>query len=76
MPQRYGWEQTQVKSRVPANFLVGTFQDLGTLKDFNWFVSIVLSELKDNRSPCTVACTAIPQMGRLALLMIGLVPRP
>ncbi len=57
-------------------FSVGIFQDLSTLKDCNWIVSMVKSDLKDNRSPGTVACAVIPQLGRLALWMIGLVPRP
>ncbi len=41
------------------NFSVGIFQDLCTLKDFNWIFSMVKSDLKDNRSPGTVACAAI-----------------
>ncbi len=57
------------------NFSVGIFQDLSTLKDFNWTVSMVKIDLKDNRSPGTVACAVIPRLGRLALWMIGLVPR-
>jgi hypothetical protein len=48
------------------NFSVGIFQDLSTLKEFNWIVSMVKSDLKDNRSPGTVACAVIPQLGRLA----------
>ena len=55
------------------NFSVGIFQDLSTLKDFNWIVSMVKSDL--NRSPGTVACAVILRLGRLALWMIGLVPR-
>ncbi len=51
------------------NFSVGIFQD------FNWIFSVVKSDLKDNRSPDTVACAVIPRLGRLALWMIGLVPR-
>ena len=57
------------------NFSVGIFQVLSTLKDFNLIVSMVKSDLKDNRSPGTVACAVIPRLGRLALWMIGLVPR-
>jgi hypothetical protein len=57
------------------NFSVGIFQDLSTLKDYNWIVSMVKSDLKDNRSPGTVACAVIPRLGKLALWMIGLVPR-
>jgi hypothetical protein len=57
------------------NFSVGIFQDLSILKNYNWIVSMVKSDLKDNRSPGTVTCAVIPQLGRLALWMIGLVPR-
>ncbi len=57
------------------NFSVEIFQDLSTLKDFHWIVSMVKSDLKDNRSPGTVACAVIPRLGRLALWMFGLVPR-
>jgi hypothetical protein len=57
------------------NFSVGIFQDLSTLEDFNWIVSMVKSDLKDNRSSGTVACAVIPRLGRLALRMFGLVPR-
>jgi hypothetical protein len=57
------------------NFSVGIFQDLSTLKNFNWIVSMVKSDLKDNRSPGTVASAVIPRLGRLALWMFGLVPR-
>jgi hypothetical protein len=57
------------------NFSVGIFQDLSILKDFKWIVSIIKCDLKDNRSPGTVACAVIPQLGRLALWMTGLVPR-
>jgi hypothetical protein len=57
------------------NFSVGIFQDLSTLKDFNWIVSMVKSDLKDNRSPGTVASAVILHLGRLALWMFGLVPR-
>jgi hypothetical protein len=57
------------------NFSAGIFQDLSTLEDFNWIVSMVKSDLKDNRSPGTVACAVIPRLGRLALWMFGLVPR-
>jgi hypothetical protein len=45
------------------------------LKDYNWIVTMVKSDLKDNRSPGTVACAVIPQLGRLSLWMFGLVPR-
>ena len=61
--------------RYRQNFSVGIFQDLSTLKNYNWIVSMVKSDLKDNRSPGTVACAVIPRLGRLALWMIGLVPR-
>jgi hypothetical protein len=57
------------------NFSVGIFQDLSTLKAYNWIVTMVKSDLKDNRSPGTVACAVILQLGRLALWMFGLVPR-
>ena len=57
------------------NFSVGIFQDLSTLEDFNWIVSMVKSDLKDNRSPGTVASAVIPRLGGLALWMFGLVPR-
>jgi hypothetical protein len=57
------------------NFSVGIFQDLSTLEDYNWIVSMVKSDLKDNRSPGTVAWAVIPQLGRLAVWMFGLVPR-
>ncbi len=74
MHQSHDWElQTWVQS--PVNFSVGIFQDLSTLKDYNWIVSMVKSDLKDNRSPGTVACAVIPRLGRLALWMFGLVPR-
>jgi hypothetical protein len=36
---------------------------------------MVKSDLKDNRSPGTVACAVILQLERLALWMIVLVPR-
>jgi hypothetical protein len=36
---------------------------------------MVKSDLKDNRSPGTVACAVIPWLGRLVLWTIGLVPR-
>jgi hypothetical protein len=61
--------------RYPGNFSVGIFLDLSTLKDYNWIVSMVKSDLKDNRSPGAVACAVIPQLGRLALWRFGLVPR-
>jgi hypothetical protein len=57
------------------NFSVRIFQELGTLKDFNWIVSMVKRDLKDKRSPGTVACAVIPRLGRLVLGMIDLVPR-
>jgi hypothetical protein len=57
------------------NFSSGIFQDLSTLKDYNWIVTMVKSDLKDNRSPGAAACAVIPQLGRLALWMFGLVPR-
>ncbi len=57
------------------NFSVGIFQDLSTLKDYDWIVSKVKSDLKDNRSPGTVACAVILRLGRLALWMFALVPR-
>jgi hypothetical protein len=57
------------------NFSVGISQDLSTLEDYNWIVSMVKSDLKDNRSPGTVAWAVIPQLGRLAVWMFGLVPR-
>jgi hypothetical protein len=56
------------------NFSVGIFQDVSTLEDFNWIVSMVKSDLKDNRSPGTVACAVIPRLGRLAFWMFGIVP--
>jgi hypothetical protein len=34
--------------RDRQNFSVGIFQDLSALKDFNWIVSMVKSDLKDN----------------------------
>ncbi len=40
-----------VKSIVPSNFLVGIFQDLSTLTDFNWIVSMVKRDLTDT---CTI----------------------
>ncbi len=40
--------------------LVLIFQDLITLKDFNYFVAIVKSDLKGNRSPGTLTCAVIP----------------
>ncbi len=52
------------------NISAGIFQDLGTLKDFNWIVSMVKSDLKDYRSPITVACAVIPPLARLVLWMI------
>jgi hypothetical protein len=57
------------------NFSVKIFQDLSTLKDFQSIVSMVKSDLKDNRSPGTVVCAVIPRLVRLALWMFGLVPR-
>ena len=76
MHKSHDWEQTLVQSLVLAKFSVGIFQNLSTLKDFNWIVSMVKkSDLKDNRSPGTVACAVIPRLGRLALWMIGLVSR-
>ncbi len=57
------------------NFSVGIFLDLSTLKYYNWIVRMVKSDLKDNRPPGTVACAVIPQLGRLALWIFGLVPR-
>ena len=36
---------------------------------------MVKSDLKDNISPGIVACAVVPRLGRLALWMIGLVPR-
>jgi hypothetical protein len=56
--------------RYRRNFFVEIFHDLSTLKDFNWSVSMVRNDLKDNRSPGTVAYSVIPQLGRLALWMI------
>jgi hypothetical protein len=47
--------------RYWQNFSVGIFQDLSTLKDFNWIVSMVKSDFKDNISPGTVACAVILQ---------------
>jgi len=47
MHQRHDWElQTWVQSPVQATF-VGIFQDLSTLTDFNWIVSMVKSDLMD-----------------------------
>ena len=48
MHQRHDWElQTWVQSPVPAKFFSWDFQDLSTLKGFNWIVSMVKSDLKD-----------------------------
>ena len=48
MHQRHDWElQTRFQSPVQANFSVGIVQDLSSLKDFNWIVSVVKSYLMD-----------------------------
>ena len=60
MHKSHDWEQTLVQSLVLAKFSVGIFQNLSTLKDFNWIASMVKSDFKDNRSPGTVACSVIP----------------
>jgi hypothetical protein len=38
------------------NFSVGIFQDLSTLTDFNWIVSMVKSDLKDTNTITDSSC--------------------
>ena len=38
------------------NFSVGVFQDLSTLKDFNWIVSMVKSDLMDTYTITDTSC--------------------
>ena len=57
--QSHDWEQTQVQSPILAKFFSWFFQDLSTLKDFHWIVSMVKYNLKENRSPGIVACAVI-----------------
>ena len=38
------------------NFSVGIFQDLSTLEDFNWIVSMVKSDLKDTYTITDSSC--------------------
>ena len=59
MHQRHAWElQTRVQS-PEQKFSVGIFQDLSTLKDFNWIVSMVKSDLMDTYTITDISCVSI-----------------
>ncbi len=76
MHQRHYWElQTRVQSPVPAKFFSWDFSRFKYFERFQLDCFNGKSDLKDNRSPGTVGCAVIPRLGRLALWMIGLVPR-
>ncbi len=45
-----------VQSPVPVKFSSGIFQDLSTLMDFNWIVSMVKSDLMETNTITDSSC--------------------